>query len=121
MSTVAERFWQGYADRKVPYQKCAECGNVQSYPRPICHGCGSKKLDWHEAKPKGTVSGATTVYRAPSKEFESLVPYRLLLVDLKEGFRIMSHAEDDVDVGDKVTIDFKEIGGKMFPYGRKRA
>jgi len=120
MSNVAERFWDGYANRKVLYQKCEDCGNVQNYPRPICHACGSKKLGWNEAKPEGKVSGATTVYRAPSQEFESLVPYRLLLVDMTEGFRIMSHAEDGLDVGDPVAVDFKKIGSRTFPYCRRR-
>lgn len=118
MSELGDRYWRGCAEGKILFQVCAACGQVQTYPRPLCHACGHKKPEWRESKRRGIVVGATTVHRAPTPEFAELAPYRLVLVDLEEGTRIMAHAELSLKVNDRVEVGFRQIGGKHLPYCR---
>lgn len=118
MSELGDHYWQGCADGKMLYQACTDCGRVQTYPRPFCHACGHKTTEWRESSRHGKVVGATTVHRAPTPEFAELVPYRLLLVDLDEGTRIMAHGDTTLTVNDAVEIGFKQVGDRHLPYCR---
>jgi uncharacterized protein len=116
MSELGDIYWQGCAEGKILYHQCAACGHVQSYPRPQCHVCGAKANQWKESAKRGTVVGYSTVHLAPTPEFAALTPYRLLLVDLAEGPRIISHGEMALKVNDKITIEFRPVGARNLPY-----
>jgi uncharacterized OB-fold protein len=116
MSILGDHYWQGCAEGKILYHGCTNCGEVQTYPRPFCTSCGQKTNEWRESAKRGKVVGATTVHRAPTPEFTALVPYRLLLVDLDEGTRIMAHGDIELKVNDQVSIGFKQVGERHLPY-----
>lgn len=118
MSAVADVYWKGLEEGRILYQRCGETGVAQNYPRPFCTN-GSGEPVWAEACLSGTVGGTTVIYRAISEEFASMAPYRLVLLDMPEGFRIMAHAEMDLKVGDMVAIGFTAIGSRTFPYCKK--
>jgi len=118
MSELGDYYWKGCAEGKILYQSCASCGRTQTYPRPFCHACGQPDPRWRESGKRGKIVGATTVHRAPTAEFAALAPYRLLLVDLAEGTRIMAHGEPGLKVNDTVTIGFKQVGDRHLPYCR---
>ncbi|MBI94598.1 MAG: hypothetical protein CME05_15525 [Gemmatimonadaceae bacterium] len=116
MNLLAEHYWQGCSEGKVLYQQCGTCGHVQSYPRPFCTNCGEHEPAWKESLLSGVVGGATTVHRPPSQAFANLVPYRLLLVEMDEGFRIMAYGDMAIQIGAKISVGFKERDGRSFPY-----
>lgn len=117
-SELGDRYWQGCSEGKILYQRCGNCHRAQTYPRPFCHDCGTPRPAWLESSKRGKVTGATTVHRAPTEEFAALVPYRLVLVDLAEGTRIMAHGDMGLKIGDSIAIGFRKVGDRDLPYCR---
>jgi uncharacterized OB-fold protein len=56
------------------------------------------------------------VHRAPSDEFRAIAPYRIVMVDLADGIRVMGHAEVDVLMDDQVRCEVRTIAGRNLPY-----
>ena len=84
------------------FQRCAGCGAAVFYPRVLCPVCGASGLTWEISSGLGVVYATTAVYRREG------APYNVVLVDLEEGFRMMSRVEgvpaERVEVGAKVTL-----------------
>ena len=74
----------------LAYQFDSSTSRALFYPRVIAPGSGNEQLKWRESKGIGTVYAVTVVY--PKAE----APYNIVLVDMAEGFRIMSRV-DDID------------------------
>lgn len=105
-------FVDGLNRHELRYQRCADCNQAQTLARFACRRCGSSSLEWCLSSGRGTVFATTQVGRAPAKNFQSLAPYTLALVDLEEGTRIMGHAEPGIAVGDRVFAGFFEHDGR---------
>ena len=90
---------------KLGYQRCADCAAAVFYPRVLCPVCGSGTLEWRESAGRGTVY-ATTAVHSRSRD-----PRNVVLVDLDEGFRMMSRVEgvpaEDVEVGMRVRFEVR--------------
>lgn len=84
------------------FQGCPDCEAVIFYPRSLCPVCGSRALEWRRSAGSGVVYATTTVYRRDEP------PYDVSLVELSEGFRMMSRVEgvgaEEVVVGMGVTF-----------------
>jgi uncharacterized OB-fold protein len=84
------------------FQRCAGCGAAVFYPRVLCPFCGGKDLTWETSSGRGVVYATTAVYRRDGD------PYNVVLVDLEEGFRMMSRVDgvpaERVEVGARVTL-----------------
>jgi len=84
------------------FQRCAGCGAAVFYPRVVCPVCGSADLTWETSSGQGIVYATTAVYRREGD------PYNVVLVDLEEGFRMMSRVQgvpaEEVEVGARVTL-----------------
>ena len=72
---------------ELAYQ-VTEDGKPVFFPRAVAPRTGSDKLDWKVSKGTGTVH-ATTVVHAKDKK-----PWNVALIDVDEGFRMMSRVED---------------------------
>jgi hypothetical protein len=96
------------------YQVSPSTGQVVFYPRVIAPGTGAADLEWRVSKGLGTVH-ATTVVHAQGGE-----TYNVCLVDVDEGFRMMSRVEDipprDVKIGLRVTFRVHTPAGEEDPY-----
>lgn len=72
------------------------------YPRVLCPVCGGDDLGWEESEGLGTVYATTTLYRRDER------PYDVSLVELEEGFRMMSRVEgihpEEVEIGMSVVL-----------------
>src|SRR5665647_1391568 len=73
----------------IVYQRCAACGATQYFHRGFCHACGSSDLAAIRASGEGVVYAATLVCRAATPEAREHVPFKIILVDAAEGFRLM--------------------------------
>jgi uncharacterized protein len=117
ITAESTKYWEACRDGKLLYQHCSECGLNQFYPRFHCKKCGSKNMDYRESRGIGTISTYTNVYRAPSPEFKEDVPYVLALIDLDEGFRMMSNIvgrNEGINIGDKVIVTFEKRSEEIF-------
>ncbi len=117
----AAPYWEGVAQGELRYQSCQSCGKPIFYPRSVCPHCLSEKLEWRTSLGRGEVYAFTVVRRAPDANFAQRVPYVVALVDLEEGFRVMTNLVDcppeQVRVGMRVVVTFGQgIDGQPLPY-----
>jgi uncharacterized OB-fold protein len=101
------------------YQRCPECAHTWYFYRSFCPSCGFDHPEVHTSRARGVVYTHTTVYRAPDARFRELTPYKLVLVDLDEGFRMMAHGQKDLLIGEQVALSFKKIADQQIPYFEK--
>lgn len=98
---------------ELAYQFSPEAGQAVFYPRVICPYTGSENLEWRISKGLGTVHATTVVHPAQGE------PYNVCLVDLDEGFRLMSRVEDmdpmAVKIGQRVRFRAHHPGGDEAP------
>ena len=94
---------------KLGYQRCADCSAAVFYPRVMCPVCGNGALEWRESAGRGTVY-ATTAVHSRNRD-----PRNVVLVDLDEGFRMMSRVEgvpaEEVEVGARVRFEARQGEG----------
>jgi uncharacterized OB-fold protein len=72
---------------ELAYQYSPADGRAVFYPRVVAPGSGSADLEWRVSRGLGTVHSSTWL---PVKDGE---PYNVALVDLDEGFRMMTRVE----------------------------
>ena len=119
-SSEPPRDWtQGEA--AILFQACPKCQNVWYFRRAFCPQCGSNEPNLERACGRGTVAAASIVYRAPSAELRSYVPYCIVLIDAEEGFRMMAQGERSLAIGDKVSAQFVPFGQTMVPHFERAA
>lgn len=113
-------WWDGVAQGELRYQRCHDCGSAIFYPRSLCPECFSSRLVWNAAAGGGTVYAFTVVHRSPDRRLATEVPYVLALVDVDEGFRMLTRLIDappgEVRVGQRVRLTFyKSPDGRDLP------
>jgi uncharacterized OB-fold protein len=93
--------YQEHCEKGELAYQVAEDGAAVFYPRLAAPGTGGK-LQWKVSKGLGTVHATTTVHPRKGE------PYDVSLIDLDEGFRIMSRVENiapqDVKIGMRVKM-----------------
>ena len=96
---------------ELAYQVNKDDGKAFFYPRAVAPGTGSDNLEWRVSKGLGTVYATTVVYTKDQP------PHNVVLVDVDEGFRMMSRVEDidplQVKIGMRVKV-------KMHPGDEKQ-
>lgn len=85
---------------ELAYQYDPQSERAVFYPRVLGPGTGNPNLQWRVSGGKGTVHAVTVI--SPRNE----PAYNVVLVDMDEGFRLMSRVEDlpaaDVRIGLRV-------------------
>lgn len=112
---TASDCWTRGGSRLV-YQHCGACTRQWLFLRGFCPYCGATEPQLRAAAGTGTVAASTLVHRAPDDVFRALAPYRLVLVDLDEGLRLMAHADAGLRVGLRVRGQVRSIAGRPMPY-----
>ncbi len=82
-SSPATVFARGVANGRLRYQHCDDCNRAVFYPRVLCPFCGSQSLRWCDSPGHGVIYAHTWVASRDGG-------YSVALVDLDEGFRMMS-------------------------------
>jgi uncharacterized protein len=100
-----EPFWAAAREGKLLLKRCTKCKELHYYPRTICPFCFSDETDWVEASGSGTIYTYSVMRRVPA-------PYAIAYVALDEGVTLMSnivdHDLDDLRIGQRVKLVFKE-------------
>jgi len=99
---------------ELAYQVCTDDGKPVFYPRAVNPVTGSSNLEWRVSRGLGTVY-ATTVVHSKGEN-----PYNVAMIDLDEGFRMMSRVEDidpmQVKIGMRVKVRMHPGDDKQPPY-----
>jgi uncharacterized OB-fold protein len=99
---------------ELAYQWSAQANRAVFYPRVICPFTGSDRLEWRVSAGLGTVYATTVTYPREGD------PYNVALIDMDEGFRLMSRVEDiapmALKIGMRVKFRVHRPGGDEPPY-----
>lgn len=89
-------------------------GKSVFYPRVAAPKTGAADLEWRVSRGLGTVYGTTVVY------YRNEPPLNVALIDLDEGFRMMSRVEGidplEVKIGQRVQVKMHPGDEKQPPY-----
>ena len=111
-------FYKFVSEKKLMAAKCDKCGTVLLPPRPMCTKCLSTNLEWIELEGVGKLLSYTVIHVAPV-QFQSLAPYSVGIVELKNGLRLpgMIHDVDpkELKVGMDLKIDFDTSVSSQWP------
>jgi uncharacterized protein len=100
----------------IVYQACPACDAVWYFRRDFCPTCGATSCQTLQSQGRGIVYAATLVCRAAAPEAKAHVPYRIVLVETDEGFRMMAHGSRDLAIGDRVVARWQRFTDHMVPY-----
>ena len=88
-------FWDACARGELLIQRCGACGKFLWQPRPVCSSCQTPDPVWTKVSGDGVVA-SWTVMRPPTlPAYAEMVPFVVLLVELKEGVRLLGYLVDD--------------------------
>jgi hypothetical protein len=98
---------------RLAYQFSPDANAPVFFPRVICPTTGSDRLEWRTSAGFGTVYATTVVHP------QNGPPYNVALIDVDEGFRMMSRVEDiqpeQVQIGIRVQFRVHRPGGDEPP------
>ena len=104
-------YWDGLNEHRLRLQRCADCGKVRHYPRPMCDACHSLQVEWFNASGRGNVHSWTVTHHAFHPGFRPDLPYTLVTVDLEEGVRMNAQlrrlAPGELRIGMPLKVDFE--------------
>jgi len=96
LATYVEHLEKG----ELAYQFSASANAAVFYPRVVAPKTGAADLEWRVSHGLGTVYATTVVHPQQG------APYNVALIDMDEGFRLMSRVEDiaptEVKIGMRV-------------------
>ena len=99
---------------ELAYQVSTDNNKAVFFPRAVVPGTGSPNLEWRVSKGLGTVYATTVVY------YKNEAPLNVALIDLDEGFRMMSRVEDidplQIRIGMRVKVRMHPGDDKVPPY-----
>ena len=100
---------------KLAYQVSSSGGSTVFFPRVIAPKTGDDDLEWRVSKGHGTVHATTVVHAV-----KGAPPYNIALIEVDEGFRMMSRVEDidpmQVKIGMRVKMRMCPGDEKQSPY-----
>ena len=98
---------------ELAYQVDLDTGKAVFFPRAVAPG-GGTNLEWRVSTGRGTVYSTTVVY------YKNEPPLNVALIDVDEGFRLMSRVEDidpmQVKIGMRVKVRMHPGDEKQPPY-----
>ena len=99
---------------ELAYQVDLDTGKAVFYPRIIAPGSGSARLEWRVSK------GLGTVYATTATHYKGEAPLNIALIDVDEGFRMMSRVEGieamKVTIGMRVKVKIIPGDDKQLAY-----
>lgn len=95
------------APSPLHFQRCGACGDAVHYPRVLCPGCGGTDLRWEVSAGEGVVYSTTTVFTREGS-------YDVSLVDLAEGYRVMTTIDGGGVIGARVRGRVDDEGRLVF-------
>ena len=114
-----EGFYNHCEKGELMFVECSICGSRFGAPREICAKCGSKEVKWNKSEGEGTLLSYTIIH-VPPPEFKDETPYPVGIVELNEGFRLLSLIKgailEEIKIGMKLKAGFEKHERKEWPY-----
>ncbi len=108
VSEITRPFWEATARGQLVRPVCDRCGRNFFIPQIACPDCHSESWTYRESSGQGVISTFTVVHRAPTEDIAP--PYVVAVVDLDEGWYMMSNIVDcpheSVKMGQRVAVCF---------------
>lgn len=96
---------------ELTLQHCNGCDRFQYPSRALCARCLSGDLDWRQLPGNGRVVAAVVVHAAMHAWFRAHVPWRICLVELEAGPRVLAEAADArIEAGRRVRVADRFVG-----------
>ena len=95
------------APSPLHYQRCGGCAAAIHPPRPMCPVCGSRDLRFEESAGRGAVYSSSDVHTREET-------YNVALVDLDEGYRVMTTVDGGGEIGARVRGRVDDDGRLVF-------
>ena len=125
ITLLNEPFWEGTKAHELRLQLCDDCPSYRFTPKDVCADCASVNATWTPVSGAGTVYSYSVVHRGPGPGFQEDAPYIVVMVDLAEGPRMLSHMTgcepDDMKIGMPVTVVFEDVTPEITLYKFKPA
>ncbi|TAL82626.1 MAG: hypothetical protein EPN62_04005 [Candidimonas sp.] len=114
-------FWAGCNREILLLQHCADCNTRFYFARRLCPACGGQRLDWEPSTGTGTIFSFSEVHVSFfGPEWNTELPYTVVLIDLDEGPRMLSRLvgrnSSEVKIGDRVKVFFVEAENQKLPF-----
>lgn len=77
-------FYEGLDAGRLAVQHCSRCGRPRFPMAPVCPYCSDSAFDWRSVQAHGNVHSWVRYHRSYLPEFEPVVPYVVLTVELAE-------------------------------------
>jgi uncharacterized OB-fold protein len=118
---LTRHYWDGAKRGELLLQNCLDCRAVWHPPMPRCPSCHGERVEWRPSAGRGTVYSYIDVKHSVHPATDAWLPYRVFLVDLDEGPRLVSNcrkaiADSGLVPGARVKVWFEEIApGVVLP------
>ena len=113
-----EEFYRFAGEKRLMVARCNKCGELFLPPRPMCTKCLSTDLKWVELGKRGELLTYTVIHVAPT-QFQSMVPYIVGVVKLKDGLKlpgmIRGIEPEEIKVGMELEADFDTTLPSQWP------
>lgn len=110
-----QHVWDGFAVGEIRLQRCASCSQLRHPPGPMCPACGSTAWEVVLAAGTGTVASVVVHHHPPLPGFA--LPHTVVLVELDEGPRLISHLAADeagpLAIGDRVRLTCEPVADDL--------
>ena len=95
------------APSPLHFQRCGACAVTVHPPRLLCPACGGRDLAWEQSRGEGEIYSSSDVHTREGA-------YNVVLVDLDEGFRVMSTVAVGARIGTRVRGRVDDEGRLVF-------
>ena len=106
-------FYHYCKQHELRFQRCSDCRTWRHMPRESCRHCGSFNWTWERSGGRGKIFSWTVIHRALHPGFNGEIPYAVVVVELDEGVRVVSHVLDldiaDLRLGLPVAVVFDDV------------
>jgi uncharacterized OB-fold protein len=117
-SFTIETFYRFAGEKRLMAARCNKCGELLLPPRPMCTKCLSTDLKWVELGKRSELLTYTVIHVAPT-QFQSMVPYVVGVVKLKDGLKlpgmIRGIEPEKIKVGMELEVDFDATLPSQWP------
>ena len=123
-TSLSAPHWDGCRESELRVQQCRDCSAYIFIPQDACTNCLSDQLEWATSSGRGQVYSYTIVHRPQRLEFE--VPYAVAIIELEEGWRMLSNLidveMDAIEVGMPVEVTYRVMSDEItLPMFRPRS
>jgi uncharacterized protein len=123
LDTINRAFWTGGAENKLQLMRCRDCASFIHPPRPVCRKCLSENVAPEAVAGTGVVDTFTVNHQKWHPAMEVPFVIARVAIDGAPGVilttNIVGCAVEEVDIGDRVRVTFRQQDDVYLPLFEK--